>query len=325
MAVNADKLHKAKETKNDEFFTEITDIEKEMKYYRSHFKDATVFCNCDDPDWSNFWKYFHLNFEFLGLKKLITTHYDASEPTYKMIYEGGNDADTSVGSVIPLEQNGDFRSPECIELLQEADIVVTNPPFSLFREYMGQLVGYGKKFIILGNQNALSYKEIFPLLKNNQVWYGASIHSGGVTFRMPDDYDSYSKNVYVKNGHHYINLSGIRWFTNLDYPQRHEPIDLVEKYDPEKFPFYDNYDAINVQKSLDIPEDYDDVMGVPITFFDKYCPEQFEILGLLIDYKGEYFIQGRPVYTDEKHKNSTCAVLNGKRQYAKILIKRRKG
>lgn len=279
MAKN-DNLHKAKEAKNDEFYTQIADIEKELKHYKEHFKGKTVFCNCDDPEWSNFWKYFHLNFGLLGLKKLVTTHYDASEPTYKMEYEGGNDADTTIGKITPLKQNGDFRSPECIELLKEADIVVTNPPFSLFREYVAQLMEYEKSFIIWGNNNAITYKEFFPLLKDNKVWLGYTANKTCV-FQLSDDYQKWDEKLtaQMNDGHKYGKCPAISIFTNLDIKKRHEKLILWKKYSPEEFPKYDNYDAINVDKVSDIPVDYDGIMGVPITFFDRYNPEQFEIIG----------------------------------------------
>ncbi len=305
MASN-DSLHKAKEKKDDEFYTQITDIEKELKHYREHFKGKIVLCNCDDPDWSNFWKYFHLNFEHLGLKKLITTHYDTNEPTYKMEYRGGNDNDTSVGTITPLKQNGDFRSPECIELLKEADIVVTNPPFSLFREYIGQLMEYKKKFVVIGNQNAITYKEIFPLLKDNLVWLG--VHSGDMSFTVPADSEPRKTRFWIdETGQKWRSMGNACWFTNMDFLKRHEPIDLVEKYSADKYPKYDNYDAINVNKTLDIPVDYDGVMGVPITMLQYYCPEQFEIIKFR---KGD----------DDKDLS-----VNGKCPYFRILIRRRKG
>lgn len=257
-------LIKAKEKKNDEFYTQLTDIEKELVHYRHHFKDAVVFCNCDDPEWSNFWKYFHLNFEFLGLKKLITTHYDPTEPTYKMEYEGGNDADITAGTITPLKTNGDFRSPECIELLEEATIICTNPPFSIAREfYIPQLIEYQKKFIIIGDLNWITYKNIFPLLRDNKMWLG---YNPVKEFKQPDG-------TIKKFGNKL-------WYTNLDIDKRHEDLDLIEHYSPEKYIKYENYDAIEVSKVLNIPVDYDGVMGVPISFLDKYCPEQFEILGI---------------------------------------------
>lgn len=325
-------LHNAKILKNDEFYTQLSDIEKELKHYKDHLKGTVVFCNCDDPDWSNFWKYFHLYFEFLGLKKLITTHYDASEPTYKMEYEGGNDADISVGTITPLKQNGDFRSPECIELLKQADIVITNPPFSLFREYVGQLFEYEKKFIIIGNINCITYKEIFPLLKANKMWIGVSIHSGDRQFYVPDDYPLKASNCGVdETGRKFIRVKGVRWFTNLDNKNRHEPIDLVEHYTPEKYPNYDNYDAIEVSRVLDIPVDYDGTMGVPISFMDKYCPEQFEIIGIAKRGAGDPALKSK-VYTKEDYENysdlNAGPVLideNGKlyNTYPRILIKRK--
>lgn len=272
-------LKKAKKGKNDEFYTLLPDIEKEMKHYKDHFKDKVVFCNCDDPIESNFWKYFHLNFAHLGLKRLVATHYHQSEPTYKMVYEGGNDNDCSVGVKTPLSQNGDFRSPECIELLKESDIVVTNPPFSLFREYVAQLIEHDKKFIVLGNMNAVTCKEIFPLIKNNKMWSGFSFNAT-MEFIMPDSYKLKGKAYIDENGRKHGFVPSICWYTNLDIKKRHEFIDLIEKYDPEKYPKYDNYDVIEVSKTLNIPVDYKEVMGVPISFLSKYCPEQFEILGL---------------------------------------------
>ena len=257
-------LHKAKTAKNDEFYTQLSDVSKELMHYKEHFKDKVVFCNCDDPSWSAFWKYFHLNFSHLGLKKLISTHYDREKPTYKMEYKGGNDNDVEVGTITPLEGNGDFRNAECIELLKQADIVVTNPPFSLFREYVAQLMEHEKEFLIIGNKNSITYKEFFPLLKDNKVWIG---YESPAEFGTPE---GITKKI---NG-----LS--RWFTNLDIKKRHEKLILWKIYTPEEFPTYDNYDAINVDKVSDIPCDYDGVMGVPITFLDKYNPEQFEIIGM---------------------------------------------
>ena len=321
MAGNTD-LRTAKNAKKDEFYTDLSDIEKEMKYYRSSFKGKTVFCNCDDPEYSNFWKYFHLNFNFLGLKKLITTHYDDSVPTYKMEYEGGDDDDTSVGTITKLEQNGDFRSDECIELLKEADIVVTNPPFSLFREYLRQLISYDKQFIIIGNMNALTYKEVFPLFKDNKVWYGVSITSGDRKFYVPDDYPLNASGCGVDdNGRRFIRVKGVRWFTNLDNNKRHEVLDLIEHYSPDKYPTYDNYDAINVDKTADIPMDYYEAMGVPITFMDKFNPEQFEIVGADFDLAEPIKLDngktgtGRFYVTRERERE---------RLYSRIVIRRKK-
>ena len=239
MAKNGN-LHAAKTAKNDEFYTQLNDVSEELKHYREHFKDKVVFCNCDDPTWSAFWKYFHLNFEKLGLKKLISTHYDKEQPTYKMEYMGGDDNNVEIGDRTPLEGNGDFRNKECTDLLEEADIVVTNPPFSLFREYTAQLVEHNKKFLIIGNMNAITYKEFFPLIKDNQVWLG---NGSPKEFLMPD-------NTIKKFGN-------IFWYTNLDFPKRHEPLILYKKYTPEEYPIYDNYAAFNVDKTADIPVDRD--------------------------------------------------------------------
>ena len=304
-------LIKAKEKKNDEFYTQLTDIEKELVHYRHHFKDAVVFCNCDDPEWSNFWKYFHLNFEFLGLKKLITTHYDPTEPTYKMEYEGGNDADITAGTITPLKTNGDFRSPECIELLKEATIVVTNPPFSLFREYVAQLIDYDKKFIIIGNQNAMTGKEIFSLLRENKMWLG--YHSGDMAFRVPADSEPRETRFWIDaDGNKWRSLGNACWYTNLDIAKHHEDLILYKHYSEEEYPKYDNYDAINVGKYSEIPMDYDGIMGVPVTFLDKYNPAQFEIIGL-------------DRYTVPKEKLvGGRLTINGKIKFARILIKRKK-
>lgn len=262
MSANAN-LHKAKDAKNDEFYTQLTDVAKELMHYKAHFKGKIVFCNCDDPTWSAFWKYFHLNFAELGLKKLISTHYDREEATYKMEYTGGNDNDIEVGVKTPLEGNGDFRNKECLDLLDESDIVVTNPPFSLFREYVAVLMEHEKKFLIIGNKNAITYKEFFPLLKDDAVWIGCT---NVKEFLQPDG--------SIKK------FGNIGWFTNLDVAKRHEKLILWKKYTPEEYPRYDNYDAINVNKVSEIPVDYDGVMGVPITFLDKYNPDQFEIIGM---------------------------------------------
>ena len=308
-------LQAAKIAKQDEFYTQLDDIAKELKYYKQHFKGKVVLCNCDDPYESNFFKYFALNFNQLGLKKLIATCYNGSpiagdelpllfeieerEPkkiAYKVeiteVQDYNNDGAVNLADVQYLIQNdknvlsllkgnGDFRSQECIELLKEADIVVTNPPFSLFREYVAQLVKYDKKFLIIGNQNALTYKECFKLVKENNMWLGVSIHSGDREFMIPPTYEVRSKSLRVdEKGNRYIRVVGVRWFTNLDYPQRHEDLDLYKQYTPEEYPTYENYDAINVNKTGEIPIDFEGIMGVPITFMDKYNPDQFEILGM---------------------------------------------
>lgn len=261
MANTNKNLHSAKITKKDEFYTLLTDIEKELKHYKHYFKDKVIYCNCDNPEWSAFWEYFHLNFEELGLKKLISTHYSSSSPVYKMEYTGGNDKDVRVGIKIPLEGSGDFRNQECLNILEEADIVVSNPPFSLFREYVAVLTKYNKKFLIIGSKNAITYRDFFPLLKNNEVWVG---------------YNNVSK--FKQSNGEMKKFGNIGWFTNLDIQKRHEDLILVKNYSPEEYLKYDNYDAINIDKVAHIPVDYDGVMGVPITFLDKYNPEQFEIV-----------------------------------------------
>ena len=322
MANNKD-LQKANRNKKDEFFTQLTDIEKEMKYYKDYFKNKIVFCNCDDPEESNFWKYFELNFSHLGLKKLIATHFETDKPSYKLELVKDVNCDGKIDKLdiikTPLKQNGDFRSPECIEILKEADIITTNPPFSLFREYLAQLIEYDKKFIILGNVNAISYKEVFPLLKSNKIWLGASIHSGDREFRIPDDYPITAAGYRIaKDGKKYIRVKGVRWYTNIDYPQRHEDIILYKKYNSIDFPKYDNYNAIEVSKTAEIPEDYFNEMGVPITFIDKYNPEQFNIIGADFDLAGAITINGKYIANPQRF------YVNGIRKYARILIKRKK-
>lgn len=271
-------LHKAKGAKNDEFYTQLTDVAKELMHYKAHFKDKIVFCNCDDPTWSAFWKYFHLNFAELGLKKLISTHYDREEATYKMEYTGGNDNDIDVGVKTPLEGNGDFRNKECLDLLDECDIVVTNPPFSLFREYVAVLMEYQKKFLIIGSGNAITYKEIFPLIRNNLMWLGVTRQgTGSMWFRVPNDTPE-KKGQKIEDGIKYQTIGNSCWFTNMDVKYRHEKLILWKNYTEDEYPKYDNYNAINVNKVAEIPCDYDGVMGVPITFLGKYNPEQFEIV-----------------------------------------------
>ena len=288
-------LANAKTAKKDEFYTQFEDINKELKYYREHFRGKTVLCNCDDPRISNFFTYFAYNFEFLGLKRLITTCYknqdvdlfsqNKSEQAVYLIYDGDKNGnripDPEEIGIHHLKGDGDFRSKECIELLKQADIVVTNPPFSLFREYVAQLMEYDKKFLIIGNVNAVSTKEIFPLVMQNRMWLGQSIHSGDRKFLVPDDYELNAAGCGIdENGKKFIRVKGIRWFTNLDFKERHEDIILYKNYTPKDYPTFDNFDAINVGKVDEIPVDYDGVMGVPITFLDKYNPDQFEILGL---------------------------------------------
>lgn len=315
MAGNKD-LNSAKSARKDEFYTQLTDIEKEMRYYRKHFKDKTVLCNCDDPFESNFFKYFVLNFNRLGLKKLIATCYTGSPIAYKQlsifdiigeekdnqnkpykavvttVYDKTGDGGVDMldvaelfksgeNELTELEGDGDFRSQECLSLLDEADIVVTNPPFSLFREYVGTLMDHKKHFIIIGNVNALKYKEVFPFFMRNELWLGASIHSGDRAFYVPDDYPLDAAGCGTdETGRKYIRVKGVRWFTNLDMKQRHEEMILVKRFNKDLYPRYMNYDAIEVGTTSDIPCDYSGVMGVPITFMDKYNPEQFEIVGI---------------------------------------------
>lgn len=319
MAKNTNLLN-AKNAKKDEFYTQLEDINTEMVHYEKQFEGKTILMNCDDPTWSNFWRYFHIEFERLGLKKIIATHYEPGEvQSYKMEYTGGDDENFDAGVKTDLAQNGDFRSPECIELLKEADIAVTNAPFSLFREYITLMVKYDKKFIIIGNINAVTYKEVFPLIKNNKVWLGASIHSGDRKFYVPDDYPLNAAGCGIdNNGKRFIKVKGVRWYTNMDYKTRYKDIEtpyLYSKRDtlyPDLYPKYDNYDAINVDKVNEIPMDYDGVMGVPITFLDKYNPEQFEIVTI-----GNTSIDGMIKNAEGK--------INGKPKYARILIKRKGG
>lgn len=298
MASKNNNLHQAKKAKNDEFYTMLSDIEKEMVHYKDFFKDKVVYCNCDDARESNFFKYFSMNFEYLGLKKLITTGYKADGKGVVLIYEGDKNGNRKVDEdeikVAELNGNGDFRSEECIKYLKEADVVVTNPPFSLFREYVAQLMEYNKKFIIIGNKNAITYKEIFPLIKDNKLWLGVCVPAD---FIQPDDAEKKS-------------LAGLtRWFTNIEHEKRNNPLDLVKKYKAENYPKYDNYDAIEVSKVENIPEDYDGVMGVPITFLDKYCPTQFQIVGAYN-------------YSKDYDGNTWNAKINGNYVYKRILIKR---
>lgn len=302
-------LHNAGRAKKDEFYTQLVDIENELKHYKDQFRGKVVFCNCDDPKESNFVKYFSMKFEEFGLKKLIATHYKEAnlftrEAPYKLEYIGdinGNRIPDPSEFMTEMISNGDFRSDECIKLLREADIVVTNPPFSLFREYIAQLMEYNKKFLIIGSVNAITYKECFRFIKDNKMWLGASIHSGDREFRVPDDYPLNAASSRIDDkGRKYIRVKGVRWFTNLDYEERHENLVLYKKYTPEEYPKYDNYDAINVDVTADIPADYNGVMGVPITFLDKYNPDQFEIITMstMSGVSANYwtFINGKPRY-----------------------------
>lgn len=284
------RLNQAKDNKKDEFYTQLSDIENELSHYKDQFKGMTVLCNCDDPRVSNFFRYFALKFKTLGLKRLITTCYknqdvdlftqnDCEEAVY-LIYDGTPDIDhiPSIDEldIRPLKGDGDFRSPECIELLKQADIVVTNPPFSLFREYVAQLVEYDKKFLIMGNNNALHYSEIFPLFKENKMWLGYSANKT-MEFGLPDHYEKWNR---IVDGKKYGKVPSITWFTNLDTEMRHQVMTLYKRYNENEYPMYYNYPAINVNKVSEIPVDWMGEMGVPDTFLIEYNPEQFELIGI---------------------------------------------
>lgn len=338
-------LRAAKDAKNDEFYTRIEDINEEMNHYEDKFRDKVVFCNCDDPKWSNFWKYFHMNFEYLGLKKLITTHYEYGEvQSYKIEYTGGNDEDFEEGIITPLTQNGDFRSPECLALLDESDIIVTNPPFSLFREYVSVLMEHNKKFIIIGNINAITYKEFFPLLMNNKVWVGCRSLSKDMYFDVPDERKEWLV-ANKKEGSAYKIIDGVVmgrlasacWYTNLDHAKRHNLLDTPYLYAkketlyPDLYPHYDNYDAIHTNKVIEIPMDYYGVIGVPITYLGIYNPDQFEIIGMAKRGAGDPALKTK-VYTKEEYSNysdlNAGPVLfdengNPYNTYPRILIRRR--
>ena len=328
-------LRKASTAKKDEFYTQLSDIERELKHYKKHFKDKVVLCNCDDPRVSNFFHFFSYNFEKLGLKKLIATCYKSQDSdlfsqnnSERAIYleytgdkNGNNVPDAEEIGIKHLQGDGDFRSKECIELLKQVDIVVTNPPFSLFREYVAQLVEYDKKFVIIGNLNALTYRDIFKLIKENKLWFGHSIHSGDREFRVPQDYPLNAAGSRVdEEGNKYIRVKGVRWFTNLDYTERHEDLLLYKTYSPEEYPTYDNYDAINVDVTKEIPMDYRGVMGVPITYIDKYNPDQFEILGMASSAGYNPDIVGIPFIGDKDAR----PLINGKNTYARVFIKNKK-
>ncbi len=322
-------LGKARNSKKDEFYTQLSDIERELKHYKSHLKGKAVYCNCDDPRISNFFHYFSYNFEKLGLKKIITTCYknqnidlfsqNDSEQAIYLEYDGdknGNSIpDPKEIGIKPLKGDGDFRSKESIELLKKSGIVVTNPPFSLFREYVSQLIEYDKKFLIIGNHNALTYKEIFSLVKENKIWLG---YMHPEKFIVPDDYEQREfRSWRDENGVNWRSLGNACWFTNLDIAKRHVDIILYKKYNRKEYSKYDNYDAINVDKVKDIPMDYDGVMGVPITFMDKYNPEQFEIVGLIAGN-----IKGMAGIKSSSGKDGPY--INGKLKYGRILIRNRK-
>ena len=338
--ISNSNLKQAKNAKKDEFYTQLSDIEKEIRHYKEHFKDKVVYCNCDDPRVSNFFHYFSYSFEKLGLKKLVATCYknqdmdlfsqNKSERAIYLEYDGdknGNNVpDPNEIGIKHLKGDGDFRSQECIELLKQADIVVTNPPFSLFREYVAQLVEYEKKFLIIGNVNAITYKDIFKLIKENKLWTGCSIRSGDREFGVPDDYPLNAAGYRVdENGKKFIRVKGVRWFTNLDYNERHEDLILYKKYSSEEYSKYDNYNAINVDTTKDIPMDYEGAMGVPITFLDKLNPEQFEIINALNRYQlfdDDKFIINRDENRIGKHM---CSINNGEKfTYFRIIIKNKR-
>lgn len=335
-------LTNAKKQKVDEFYTQLHDIEKELRFYKEYFKGKIVFCNCDDPYESNFFKYFAMNFNYLGLKKLIATCYDGSPIAYTQLNLFGenksipnnnrhpykieinevedynNDGATDLADVEYLLKNkknvltllkgdGDFRSDECVELLKQSDIVVTNPPFSLFREFIEQLLIYKKDYIIMGNTNALTYKEIFKLFKEDKIRTGYTNFNVGMFFFVPDDSEKYHK---VVDGRKMVRVSTSCWFTNLLVEKHKEYISLYKKYSKEEYPKYDNYDAININKYTDIPYDYDGYMGVPATFLDKFNPDQFELIGAMTSTKIDEYNYGYPY-------------INGEKIYARIIIKRR--
>ena len=330
---NNSSLHRADKAKEDEFYTQISDIEKELSHYKEHFKDKTVLCNCDDPRISNFFKYFALKFDELGLNRLISTCYknqdidlftqnDCEKAVWLDYYGNPNDptnTDFSTVEVKELKGDGDFRSEECIELLKQADVVVTNPPFSLFREYVEVLNRYDKKFLIIGNQNAITYKEIFRLLKENKVWLGYK--AGDMAFKVPDYYEPRATRYWQdETGQKWRSLGNICWFTNLDIAKRHENLVLYKTYSETEYPKYDNYNAIEVSKTAEIPLDYDGIMGVPITFLDKYNPEQFEILGMESSAGYDPSIVGIP----RLKEGDARPAINGKTTYARVFIKRKK-
>lgn len=320
-------LAKASKEKKDEFFTQLTDIEKEMRHYKKHFKNKVVYCNCDDPRVSNFFRYFSYNFQKLGLKKLISTCYKnqqmdlfSKNKSDRAIYLEYMGTDSKNGipkaeeiGINKLKGDGDFRNEESVKILEEADIVITNPPFSLFREYITQLVEHEKKFLVLGHQNAITYKEIFLLIRDNKIWLGAD-NSGTKWFEVPNGYEIATKSrTKIVDGRKYFSMGSIMWYTNLDIKKRHEDLILYKKYSPEEYPKYDNYDAIEVSKYAEIPADYKGVMGVPVTFLNKYNPKQFEILG-----------SNRGVGQDANKIYGRGSYLGGKETFKRLFIRNRK-
>lgn len=302
----------ARNAKKDEFYTRLEDIAYELRHYDEHFAGKVVYCNCDDPRISNFYQYFKLNFHELDLKRLITTCYQNQSPDlfsqHDVEQAVGVDYDGATERVFRLEDDGDFRSTESIALLEQSDIVVTNPPFSLFREYIAQLVEHDKKFLVIGSKNAITYKETFSLIQAGKLWLGYGFRAGNAYFKTPYP-DEYARGVYDPETK-LVKFRNVGWFTNMDHAKRHEKLMLYDAYTPEAYPMYDNYDAIEVSRIANIPKDYDGVMGVPITFLDKYNPSQFEVLGIA---NSARWI-GYECYT----------VIGGKKIYNRILIRRRK-
>ena len=374
------QLGNAKKAKKDEFYTQLGDINAELGHYTAHFAGKVVFCNCDDPYESNFFKYFAANFNALKLKRLVATCYagspvagrqldlfevadeDGCSPRegacphapqripHKIVINEVTDVNgdgridladvewlikNDKNVLTRLEGDGDFRSAECVELLKESDIVVTNPPFSLFREYVAQLVQYGKKFLIIGHLNAIHYKEIFPLIRDNKMWLGVRfnkrIAGKNMTFQVPDDYPMHGTEMYKADGKKYISVAGTGWFTNLDHKKRHDEFVFVRRYNPNDYPRYANYDAIEVSKTADIPEDWDGMMGVPDTFLDKYNPDQFEIIGIAEGDSGKQ-LGLKPVPKELKKVNRSLRdgqlylMIDGKpvKPYSRIIIRRKK-
>jgi hypothetical protein len=321
-------LHSSKSARIDEFYTQLSTVEDECQHYRPFFKDKTILCNADDPAvgydgkdhfgdsqggyTSNFFRYFMLNFERLGIRKLIATHFDPRKPTYKLELEGDRTGDGQITNLdirkTPLRTNGDFRSPESMELLAECDIVVTNPPFSLMKEFLPTLVNSGKHFLVLGNMNQVQYKELFPYFLNGACWLG--YNAGHFWFRVPDSYEPKDTDYRQDpDGQKWRRMGNICWFTNLDIEKRHQPLDLFRRYTPEAYPTYETYDAIDCGRTSDIPADYDGVIGVPTSYLAYHCPEQFEIVGEFKHAIDGPFDLAKPI-------------VNGKEKYMRVAIRR---
>lgn len=311
---NNKNLQKAKDEKNDEFYTLLSDIEKELIFYKDKLKDKIIYCNCDNPEWSNFYKYFKDNFHILGIKKLISTYY--GKKAYKTIYDGIKEEKEL------LKGNGDFKSKECIDILKESDIIITNPAFSCFRDFMTVLIENKKQFLIIGNMNALTYKKVFPLIRDDKIWLGCV--NGSKEYIVPESYAKENPDkCYRRDKVMYTKFGNTVWFTNIDHDKRHAkvPLDLSCKYEGHEkdYPKYDNYDAIEVSKVNNIPCDYKGVMGVPVSFINKYCPEQFRIIGIS-DMGGDDIKEMEAIRISEK-KEDSCKI-NGEKIYKRIFIKR---